>query len=198
MFFRINAVTVEMPPLRQRLEDLPVLIEYFLDRHSKAFNRDARPISRDLLRLMQNYAWPGNIRQLENMIRSYVLIGNQEALAAELVPAVRSGLDDVIDLSNPISLKRVTKNAMQELERQVILRVLQANSWNRRKTARWLNISYRSLLYKLQDAQVGGLLRKPPGPGDEPALMSIRPRDMKKWSAGAPKQDETLPAPAGV
>ena len=198
LFFRINAVTVEMPPLRQRLEDLPVLIEYFLDRHSKAFNRDARPISRDLLRLMQNYAWPGNIRQLENMIRSYVLIGNQEALAAELVPTVRSGLDDVIDLSNPISLKRVTKNAMQELERQVILRVLQANSWNRRKTARWLNISYRSLLYKLQDAQVGGLLRKPPGPGDEPALMSIRPRDMKKWSAGAPKQDETLPAPAGV
>lgn len=156
LYFRINAVTIEMPPLRQRVGDLPVLIEYFLDLHSRVFGRDAKPLSRDLIRLMQCYAWPGNIRQLENMIRSYVLIGNEEALAADLIPIAPSVLDHAIDLSNPISLKQVTKNAMQHLERQVILEVLQANSWNRRKTAKWLNISYRSLLYKLQEAQIDG------------------------------------------
>ena len=162
LFFRINAVTIEMPPLRQRLEDLPVLIEYFLDLHSRVFNRDAKPLSRDLVHVMQCYAWPGNIRQLENMIRSYVLIGNEEALAADLIPIAPSALDNAIDLSNPISLKQVTKNAMQHLERQLILKVLQANSWNRRKTATWLNISYRSLLYKLQEAQADEFYRTMP------------------------------------
>lgn len=162
LFFRINAVTIEMPPLRQRIVDLPILIGYFLDLHSTAFRRDAKPLSRDLVRLMQRYDWPGNIRQLENMIRSYVLIGNEEALAADLVPAVPSGMDDSIDLSKPISLKQVTKNAVQDLERGVILKALRANNWNRRKTAKWLNISYRSLLYKLQQAQVDGF------PGQQP------------------------------
>ena len=111
------------------------------------------------MRLMQRYEWPGNIRQLENMIRSYILIGNEEALAAELVPRSRSArpkLNTEIDLSSPVSLKEITKAATQDLERQIILKVLEANGWSRRKTAKWLNISYRSLLYKLQDAQVAG------------------------------------------
>lgn len=174
LFFRINTVTIQMPPLRHRLADLPVLIEYFLDLHSRAFIRDAKPLSRDLVRLMQSYAWPGNIRQLENMIRSYVLIGSEEALAADLAPAIPSGSDDAIDLSNPISLKQVTKNAVQDLERGVILKVLRANSWNRRKTAKWLNISYRSLLYKLQEGQVDGFDGEMPRK-EAPASAFVQP-----------------------
>ena len=112
-----------------------------------------------MTRLMQHYDWPGNIRQLENMIRSYILIGSEEALAADLAPPVSSGpakLNTEIDLANPVSLKEITKAATQDLERQIILKVLEANGWSRRKTAKWLNISYRSLLYKLQDSQAGG------------------------------------------
>jgi two-component system response regulator AtoC len=156
--FRINAVTIDLPPLRQRTEDLPVLIDFFLDRHSKTFRRNPKPLSRDLRRLMQRYDWPGNIRQLENMIRSYILIGSEEALAADLLPSspVSSAkLNTEIDLSSPISLKEITKTATQDLERQIILKVLEANGWSRRKTAKWLNISYRSLLYKLQETQAG-------------------------------------------
>jgi two-component system response regulator AtoC len=155
-FFRINAVTIDLPSLRQRIEDLPKLVDYFFEVHSKAFHCNPRPLSREILRLMQRYDWPGNIRQLENMIRSYILIGNEEALAEELVPSTASNLTAEIDLANPVSLKEITRAATQDLERQIILKVLQANGWSRRKTAKWLNISYRSLLYKLQETQPGG------------------------------------------
>jgi two-component system response regulator AtoC len=167
-FFRINAVTIELPPLRKRTCDLPMLIDFFLERHAKLFHRVPKPLSRETMRLMQRYDWPGNIRQLENMIRSYILIGNEEALATELVPMLPSHparLKTEIDLSSPVSLKEITKAATQDLERQIILKVLEVNGWNRRKTAKWLNISYRSLLYKLQDAQGRGSVSQPAGGG---------------------------------
>lgn len=163
-FFRINAVTIELPALRQRIEDLPILIEHFFEVHSKAFRANPKPLSREMVRLMQRFDWPGNIRQLENMIRSYILIGSEEALAADLVPSGTSSLTTEIDLANPVSLKEITRAATQDLERQIILKVLQANGWSRLKTAKWLNISYRSLLYKLQDPKVGGLAARPSKP----------------------------------
>lgn len=154
LFFRINAVTIELPPLRERTADLPVLVEHFFGIYGRTFHREPKPLSRDVMRLMQSYDWPGNIRQLENLIRSYVLIGSEEALASELISSTPVNVLPNIDLTNPVSLKRITKSATQELERQIILKVLQANEWNRQKTAAWLKISYRSLLYKLREAGV--------------------------------------------
>jgi two-component system response regulator AtoC len=188
-FFRINAVTIELPPLRQRAMDLPMLIDYFLDQHAKAFHRSPKPLSREATRLMQRYDWPGNIRQLENMIRSYILVGSEEALVADLAPTVLAGparLKTEIDLANPISLKEITKAATQDLERQIILKVLEANGWSRRKTAKWLNISYRSLLYKLQDSQAGGFSDALPKTRNS-ALMSIPPQ-----AATEPKEIEPM------
>jgi two-component system response regulator AtoC len=140
-FFRINAVTIDLPPLRQRAADIPVLVDHFLELHSKAYRLSPKPLSREMVRLMKRYNWPGNIRQLENMIRSYVLIGSEEALAAELVPFTPASLIPEIDLANPISLKEITKAATRELEREIVLKVLQANGRSRLKTAKWLNIS---------------------------------------------------------
>lgn len=167
-FYRINAVTIDLPPLRQRAEDLPVLIDYFLDQHSKAFRLDPKPLSREIMRMMHRYHWPGNIRQLENMIRSYVLIGDEAALAADLLPIAPSRTVPEIDLAHPISLKEITKAATRGLEMEIILKVLQANGWSRRKTAKWLNISYRSLLYKLQESEVQAIPVRPgqTGPAD--------------------------------
>ena len=145
-FYRINAVTIELPPLRERAADLPKLIDYFLDLHSKAYRLEPKPLSREIMRMMQRYNWPGNIRQLENLVRGYVLMGDEESLAADLVPVPTTGIVPEIDLANPISLKEITKAATRGLEREIILKVLQANGWSRRKTAKWLNISYRSLL----------------------------------------------------
>jgi len=151
--FRINAVTIDLPPLRQRAADIPVLTDHFFDMYSKSFGLKQKPLSREIVRVMQRYHWPGNIRQLENMVRCYVLIGSEEALAADLTPSISSSVVPEIDLINPISLKEITKAATRDLEREIILKVLQANGWSRQKTAKWLNISYRSLLYKLQDSQ---------------------------------------------
>jgi len=152
-FFRINAVTIDLPPLRQRTEDIPQLTDYFLGVHSKVFQIEPKPLSREIVKMMLRYPWPGNIRQLENVIRSYVLIGEEEAVATELVPTAPGRVIPEIDLDNPISLKEITKAATRNLETEIILKVLRANGWNRRKTAKWLNISYRSLLYKLQETR---------------------------------------------
>lgn len=173
LFFRINAVTIDVPPLRSRLADLPMLIDYFLDLHATTFRLKPKPLSREIVTMMQRFHWPGNIRQLENMIRSYVLIGNEETLAADLVPSHPTDVVPEIDISNPISLKDITKAATQQLEGQIILKVLQAHHWNRIKTAKWLSISYRSLLYKLQESQVG---RNPRGL-PRPAQRDLAPPD---------------------
>jgi two-component system response regulator AtoC len=164
-FFRINAVTIDLPALRQRVGDIPVLVDHFLELHSKAYRLSPKPLSRDLIRLMKRYSWPGNIRQLENMIRSYVLIGSEEALAADLVPFTPASLIPEIDLANPVSLKEITKAATRELEREIVQKVLEANGRSRLKTAKWLNISYRSLLYKLQESKAGAIPGRMPKPG---------------------------------
>jgi two-component system, NtrC family, response regulator AtoC len=175
--FRINAVTINLPPLRQRIADLPVLIDYFIEHYAKIFHNTPELLSKSAVRLMQNYHWPGNIRQLENLIRSYVLIGSEEALVAELMPETpRSGITTDIDLSEPVSLKNITKKATQDLERQIILKVLQENSWNRQKTAKWLQISYRSLLYKLSEV---GMPEVPPRPLRIPHLVKKEERTLK-------------------
>jgi two-component system response regulator AtoC len=153
-FYRINAVTIDLPPLRQRLGDLPMLVDYFLDLHARTFGLPARRVSSQVMKLMQHYHWPGNIRQLENMLRSYILVGDEEAFVTELIPATETALFSQMDLSSPLSLREITKSATRHIEREVILKVLQANGWSRRKTAKWLNISYRSLLYKLQESKI--------------------------------------------
>jgi two-component system, NtrC family, response regulator AtoC len=157
-FFRINAVTIDLPPLRQRTADIPILIDHFLALHSKSYRLNPKPLSSEIIRLMKRYNWPGNIRQLENMIRSYVLIGSEEALLADLVPFTPATFIPEIDLANPVSLKEITKAATRELEREIVMKVLQAHGRSRLKTAKWLNISYRSLLYKLQESKADTLL----------------------------------------
>jgi two-component system, NtrC family, response regulator AtoC len=159
-FARINTVTIDLPPLRKRTADLPVLIDYFLDIYSREYRSSRKPLSNGTLRLMQKFGWPGNIRQLENMIRSYVLIGSEEAVADQLLPGPVSKILPEIDLANPISLKDLTKAATRNLELKVITEALRANGWNRQRTAKWLNISYRSLLYKL-DADASPSLQRP-------------------------------------
>lgn len=153
LLYRINAMTVQLPPLRQRMEDLPELTAFFLAQHEESFGTRAAPLSCRVLDSMARFHWPGNIRQLDHLMRSYVLIGREETLIDALLPE-RSMEREVlaeVDVSRPLALKTITRKATRELERQIILKVLQANAWNRLKTAGWLGISYRSLLYKLNE-----------------------------------------------
>ncbi|MGD0910060.1 MAG: sigma 54-interacting transcriptional regulator [Candidatus Acidiferrales bacterium] len=157
--YRLNAVTIDLPPLRKRIEDLPVIVDYLLSVYVRSLRRTARPLGAEMMALMRRFDWPGNIRQLENMIRSYVLLGSEDVLAAELVPKAERDPIPEIDLAKPVSLKQITKAATAKLERDIIQRVLEANGGSRRKTAQWLNISYRSLLYKLGEAHFDTIQR---------------------------------------
>jgi two-component system response regulator AtoC len=161
LLYRINAVTIELPPLRSRIEDVPALVQYFISFYAAAFHQPSKNPSRTILRQMQEYHWPGNIRQLENAIRAYVLIGSEDALTEAMsVPVPASPELPGFDLDTPISLKELTRRATRVLERQVILKVLEANLGNRQKTAKRLNISYRSLLYKLTNSGLAGTDRE--------------------------------------
>lgn len=164
---RINAVTIDLPPLRERAVDIPALVGYFIDLYSREFHTTPNPLSSRIRRMLHDFDWPGNIRQLENLIRTYVLIGSEEAVASELVRSTATEPELDIDLAQPFSLKELTKAATRSLERRVIMQALQANGWSRMKTARWLRISYRSLLYKLEGAHVVRNVRLPRGPDDK-------------------------------
>jgi two-component system, NtrC family, response regulator AtoC len=155
LFYRINVVNLRMPPLRERGGDIEGLAHYFLEYYNRKYNCRAQQLSGELLAVLQKYRWPGNIRELENLIKRYVIMGSGDVITNELVSRSEPGfLNSEINLNGPISLKKLTREVIRELERKVILKTLQANHWNRKKAARALCISYRGLLYKIRDADL--------------------------------------------
>ncbi len=153
LYYRINVVNIRMPALRERRGDIEDLCGYFLDYYNRKFNCRARPLSNEVLAVLQKYHWPGNIRELENMIKRYVILGHEEVITNDLVAREPDLFNpEMISLDGPISLKKLTRQCVRELERKVILKVLQQHHWNRKQSARALGISYRALLYKIRDA----------------------------------------------
>jgi len=174
LFYRINVVNVALPPLRERRADIVDLANYFLDFYNRKYNCRAKPLSPELMNVLEKYHWPGNIRELENLIKRYVILGNEDAITNDLVAREPQYLNPEINLDGPISLKKITRQAVHELEKKVILKVLQNHHWNRKQAARTLGISYRALLYKIREAGLPpNRSRKPPQPvlvaGSQPA-----------------------------
>ena len=167
LFYRINVVNLHMPALRERRGDIEDLCAYFLELYNQKFNCRARPLSHETLAVLQKYHWPGNIRELENLIKRYVILGHEEVITNDLVAREPDFFSPEISLDGPISLKKLTRQCVRELERKVILKVLQQHHWNRKQSARTLGISYRALLYKIRDA---GL----------PSNRALRLRQMEK------------------
>jgi two-component system response regulator AtoC len=152
LFYRINVVNLRMPSLRERRGDIEDLCSYFLEYYNRKFNCRARPLSNEVLAVLQKYHWPGNIRELENLIKRYVILGHEEVITNDLVTREPDFISPEISFDGPISLKKLTRQCVRELERKVILKVLQHHHWNRKQAARTLGISYRALLYKIRDA----------------------------------------------
>jgi two-component system, NtrC family, response regulator AtoC len=152
LYYRINVVNLHMPALRERRGDIEDLCIYFLEYYNRKFNCRARPLSNEVLAVLQKYHWPGNIRELENLIKRYVILGHEEVITNDLVSREPDFFSPEISLDGPISLKKMTRQCVRELERKVILKVLQHHHWNRKQSARTLGISYRALLYKIRDA----------------------------------------------
>jgi two-component system response regulator AtoC len=152
LFYRINVVNLSLPPLRERATDIPELVNYFLEYHNRKYNCRAKPLSAELMAVLRKYHWPGNIRELENLIKRYVILGTEDVISSDLTPRETDFINSDIPLDGQISLKKLTRQAVRELERKVILKTLQTHHWNRKQAARALSISYRALLYKIRDA----------------------------------------------
>jgi two-component system, NtrC family, response regulator AtoC len=168
LFYRINVVNLYMAPLRERTTDLPDLVAYFIEFYNRKFNARAKALSPDLMNSLRKYHWPGNIRELENLIKRYVILGNEEAILGDLRPREPDFFSADIAVDGPISLKKLTRQAVHELERKIILKVLQHHHWNRKQAARALNISYRALLYKIRDAGLPSNRSRRPSVPDPP------------------------------
>src|ERR1700676_4614918 len=178
LFYRINVVNLHMPALRERRGDIEDLCTYFLEFYNRKFNCRARPLSNEVLAVLHKYHWPGNIRELENLIKRYVILGHEEVITNDLVACEPDFFNPEISLDGPISLKKLTRQCVRELERKVILKVLQQHHWNRKQSARALGISYRALLYKIRDA---GL----------PSNRALRLRQAEKNASASDKSDTT-------
>src|SRR5207302_2955530 len=152
LFYRINVVNLALPPLRERRGDIEDLVNYFLDYYNRKYNCRAKPLSSEMMAVLRKYHWPGNIRELENLVKRYVILGSEDVISTDLAPRNADFFNTDIPVDGQISLKKLTRQAVRELERKVILKVLQNHHWNRKQAARALSISYRALLYKIRDA----------------------------------------------
>jgi two-component system, NtrC family, response regulator AtoC len=154
LFYRIEVVTLRMPALRDRKDDIPQICDYFLERLAQKFGRTAPRLDAATLHLLSQWDWPGNLRELENWVARAIILGDSEALGAELKR--RLGLTNYWNSRRPRvgGLKESSRRATSAVTNAVILKALQANRWNRRKTAEELNMSYRSLLYKLREVGI--------------------------------------------
>ncbi len=151
LYYRISGVCLRLPPLRQRKEDIPILIQHFLAKYAQEFHRPVPALSTDLQRFFEDYGWPGNLRELEAAARVLVALGDERLAMGGL----RALLQKTPNTGNgrTISLKAASKAASHEAEKELILRVLTRTRWNRRRAAEELQISYKALLYKLK--QIG-------------------------------------------
>jgi two-component system response regulator AtoC len=158
LYYRLNVVNITIPPLRERREEIPIFVEYFLDKFSKKYRKEVIPLSEKMMEALFQHRWLGNVRELENVIQRLVVLRNEEAIIEELTPVIQE--DSLPEQNRKIvagkrgwpSLKEVHQEALKKAECETILKALEMTNWNRKKAADILNISYKALLYKIKEA----------------------------------------------
>jgi transcriptional regulator with PAS, ATPase and Fis domain len=185
LFYRLNVVTIHIPPLRERREEIPIFLDFFLRKYSEYYGKQPAPFSDYAVTRMMEYAWPGNIRELENLVKRYTIVGNEQQIIRELSthkPIVSSGIRGYAEQPAPShvlatpptlggngknelelpSLLEIGKRAAMLAEREAIERVLAQTRWNRRQAARILKISYKALLNKLKAMEENAAVQSRP------------------------------------
>src|SRR5213078_1293545 len=151
LYFRLNVIKLEIPPLRERREDIPLLCNQFLDKYRERYQSPVQQFPKDLMELLLKYDWPGNVRQLENVVKRYLILPDSDITAElrtanpEVAPPVTQG---------NVSLKEVAGHAAEVAEKEVVLRMLEETGWTRKESARRLRISYKARRNKLKKWQL--------------------------------------------
>jgi two-component system, NtrC family, response regulator AtoC len=158
LYYRLNAFTLSLPPLRERKEEVPILLKHFMSRMSERYARAPLPLSPTLMNACLEYSWPGNLRELSNFIKRYLILGDETLAIAELSPkndvnggqrADGSGKAGAGE-SSAGGLKSLARSAKDEAEAAAITQALEQTNWNRKQAAALLKISYKALLYKIR------------------------------------------------
>src|ERR1700719_1121993 len=158
LYYRLNAFTLSLPPLRDRKEEIPILLKHFMSRMSESYARAPLPLSGPLMEACLRHSWPGNLRELSNFIKRYLVLGDETLAASELQPrpdgggaAVNDGAPRSSSAGNSAGgLKSLSRNAKDEAEAEAIARALEETNWNRKQAAALLKISYKAVLYKIR------------------------------------------------
>ena len=148
LFYRLSVVTVELPPLRDRRDDIPLLLSHFLKKHCSRYSLAVPSISEEATELLNRYDWPGNVRELENVVEHVVVLGASNEIHAEDLPAhIRQSKSRV----SAINLKLPDDGIdLDAVEKEILLQALDKNSWNQTRAARYLNLSRKTLIYRME------------------------------------------------
>ncbi len=164
LYYRLNVIQVCVPPLRERTEEIASLAEYFVQRYARVYRREGFAVSPSVLERLVRYDYPGNVRELENIVKRMVVL-NDPRLERTSLEARRPAADAAAPAATAgqPSLKDIARAAARAAEREAIARVLQQTRWNRVRAAKLLGISYRALLYKIKDAGLAAESSLPSG-----------------------------------
>jgi DNA-binding NtrC family response regulator len=151
LYYRLNAFTVTVPPLRERREEIPILLRYYMNNFARQFGKNALPISDKLVQECMRYAWPGNLRELGNFVKRYLVLEDENQVVDELQIKSKDGsMEDGASSSGHGGLKALVRSLKDDAEAREIQRALDDSNWNRKVAAADLNISYKALLYKIK------------------------------------------------
>src|SRR5437762_1214591 len=148
LYYRINVLSVDVPPLRERRDDIPVLIDYFLKKHTRNTSRLVRGLTPETRRLMQNYSWPGNVRQLESAIERAILLCEGDLITVEDLPLeVRQESRPVLEGAFKLPAEGIS---FEDVERSLIMQAMEQTDYNITKSAKLLGLTFRTLQYRLE------------------------------------------------
>jgi transcriptional regulator with PAS, ATPase and Fis domain len=153
LYFRLNVIKLEVPPLRERREDIPLLCNQFLEKYRERYQSPVQQFPKELIEAFLRYDWPGNVRQLENVVKRYLILPDADVTAELRSTTPEPPVTQPVQTAN-VSLKEVAGHAAEIAEKEVVLRVLEETGWNRKESARRLKISYKALRNKLKKWQL--------------------------------------------
>jgi two-component system response regulator AtoC len=164
LYFRLNVVNVRIPPLRERREEIPAFVEHFVSRYSVEYGKPSRVVSDRLMSALHRYPFPGNVRELENMVKRIIVLGGEDSILEELGRRAagersrRSGFEELLveveETAGDIPLREVGRRASMEVEREAIEAMLEQTGWNRKQAAKRLGVSYKTLLQKIRECEL--------------------------------------------
>ncbi len=152
LYYRLNIVTINVPPLRERKEDIPLLVEHFIDKYNKRLAMNVKSVSKSAMNYLQNYPWPGNVRDLENAIQSAMILVKGDTVRVEDLPLRLRGYPEISDeiMTSEKGLEAQVLELTNKIEKELIAKALEKCNQNRTNTSEILKISRKTLFNKMK------------------------------------------------